>query len=167
MLDYGKHNLGLNLLQGTIETIELKEKFDLIILIQVIAHIYDLNLSIQKISSFLRPGGLILIETWDKDSWTSRIFGKHWHEYSPPYTLNYFSKKTLNYFIEQQDFVLIDGGTPKKSILSNHVKSLISYILNKSKKLKWLSKITNLIPNNVVIPYPSEDLLWALYKKPN
>ncbi|KAF0236774.1 MAG: hypothetical protein FD181_2463 [Prolixibacteraceae bacterium] len=165
MVDYGKQNLGLNLLQGTIEKIELSEKYNLIILIQVVAHIYDLRSSFNKISSILNPGGLILIETWDKDSWTSKLFGKYWHEYSPPSTLNYFSKKTLNLFLKQQDFVLVDRGTPKKSILSNHAKSLILYKLKESKYFKWLSKITNIIPDNVIIPYPSEDLFWALYKQ--
>ena len=165
MVDYGKQNLGLNLQQGTIETIELKEKFDLIIIIQVVAHLYDLNSSINKIFNSLNPGGLILIETWDKDSWTSRILGKHWHEYSPPSTLNYFSKKTLNIFMGQQNFSHITQGTPKKKIHSKHAKSLINHKLMEFKRMNWATVLLKLIPNNVMLPYPSEDLFWALYKK--
>lgn len=165
MVEYGKQNLGLNLINSTIETIELKDRFDLIILIQVVAHISDMSWAINKISEFLNPDGYILIETWDKDSLTSKLFGKYWHEYSPPSTLNYFSKKTLNHFMGQQKFTIIDQGTPRKSIHSKHAKSLISHKLSESKSLKWIAGITRFIPDNMIIPYPSEDLFWALYKK--
>ncbi|MEL4457160.1 class I SAM-dependent methyltransferase [Lutimonas vermicola] len=165
MVDYGRQNLGLNLQQGTIETIELKEKFDLIIIIQVVAHLYDLNCSMNKISNSLNPGGLILIETWDKDSWTSRIFGKYWHEYCPPSTLNYFSKKILNHYMSSHKNLLIDQGTPKKKIHSKHAKSLISHKLMEVKGMNWATVFLKLIPDNVMLPYPSEDLFWALYKR--
>lgn len=165
MVDYGKHNLSLNLIQGTIETFKPVEKYDLIILIQVAAHIYDLNSSFNKISNLLNPNGLILIETWDKDSWTSRILGKHWHEYSPPSTLNYFSKKTLNILMGQQNFSQVAQGTPKKKIHSKHAKSLINHKLSELKGMRWATSIVQLIPDNVMLPYPSEDLFWALYKK--
>lgn len=165
MVEYGKHNLGLNLFQGTIETFELKTKFDLITIIQVAAHINDLNSSVNRMKENLNSGGYILFETWNKDSITARIFGKHWHEYSPPSTLNYFSRKTLTHFMEHENFTLIDHGIPRKSIHSKHAKSLISHKLSESKKLKWMSGITKLIPENLILLYPSEDLFWALYKK--
>ena len=164
MVKYGKQNLGLNLLNGTIETIDLKDKFDLIVLIQVAAHIYNLDISFNRINEYLNPGGHVLIETWDKDSLTAKIFGKYWHEYSPPSTLNYFSKKTLKLFMNQHEFSLIARGIPRKSILSKHAKSLISHTFSESKSLKWIAGITRLIPDNIIIPYPSEDLFWALYK---
>lgn len=165
MVEYGQKNLGLNLIHGTIETIELNDKFDLIILIQVAAHVYDLNSSLSRISSLLKPNGHVLFETWDKDSLTAKIFGENWHEYSPPSTLNFFSKKTLTLLLKRQDFSIVDQGTPKKSIHSRHAKSLVLHKLSESRRLKWMAGITRLIPDNIVIPYPSEDLFWALYSK--
>lgn len=165
MVEYGKKNLGLNLLQSTLETIELEEKFDLIILIQVIAHLNNIDRSIDRLSEFLIPGGHILIETWDKNSLTARFFGKYWHEYSPPSTLNYFSKKSLNHFMNQQSFTLVDEGFPKKSIHSSHAKSLLTHKLKESNMPNWVIGATKLIPGNIIIPYPLKDLFWALYKK--
>ncbi|KAA9039307.1 class I SAM-dependent methyltransferase [Ginsengibacter hankyongi] len=165
MVEYGKNVVGVNIRKGTVETIELEHKFDLIILVQVVAHIYDLQNSIDKIYNLLKPNGKVLIETWDKDSITARIFGKNWHEYSPPSTLNYFSKKTLNQLISQHNFSEVAHGTPKKSIHSKHAKSLIKHKLLESKGLKWMAGMTALIPGNMIIPYPSEDLFWTLYKK--
>jgi len=165
MVEYGKKVVGVNIIKGTIETVELEDKYDLMILIQVMAHIYDLHSSIKTIYNFLKPNGHVLIETWNKDSITARIFRKNWHEYSPPGTLNYFSKKTLNQLMQQNNFSIEAQGRPKKSIHSKHAKSLIKHKLLESKGLKWLARITSLIPGNMIIPYPSEDLFWALYKK--
>lgn len=165
MVEYGKNILGVNINQGTIETVELTDKFDLVILIQVVAHIYNLKSSLKKIHSSLNPGGHVLIETWDKDSFTAKIFGKNWHEFSPPSTLNYFSKKGINQLMSSNGFTIVKQGQPTKKIHSKHAKSLIKYKLQNSKKLKWLAGLTALIPENMILPYPSEDLVWALYKK--
>lgn len=165
MVEYGKKVIGVDIKKGIIETLELEDKFDLAILIQVIAHIYDLPGSMKRIHNFLKPNGHVLIETWNKDSFTARVFGKNWHEYSPPGTLNFFSKKTLDQLMLQHHFTKIADGTPQKSIHSKHAKSLIKHKLLESKGLKWLSGITSLIPGNLLLPYPSEDLFWTLYKK--
>jgi 2-polyprenyl-3-methyl-5-hydroxy-6-metoxy-1,4-benzoquinol methylase len=165
MVEYGKNEVGVNIKTGTIETVEFEEKFDLVILIQAAAHIYDLHNSMKRINAFLNPGGHVLIETWNKDSLTAKVFGRNWHEYSPPGTLNYFSKKTLNQLMLSHDFTKVVEGTPKKSIHSKHAKSLIKHKLLESKGLKWATPLVSLIPDNMIIPYPSEDLFWALFKK--
>lgn len=165
MVEYGKKEIGVNIKKGAIETVELEDNFDLVLLIQVVAHIYDLQNSINRIYNFLKPNGLALIETWNKDSFTAKIFGKNWHEYSPPGTLNFFSKKTLDKLMFSNNFTKIGGGTPKKSIHSKHAKSLIKHKLLESKGLKWLAGTTKIIPGNMILPYPAEDLFWALYKK--
>jgi 2-polyprenyl-3-methyl-5-hydroxy-6-metoxy-1,4-benzoquinol methylase len=165
MVEYGRKVVGVSIKKGTIETVELEGKFDLVVLIQVVAHMYDLQKAFRKIYHLLKPGGCVLIETWNKDSLTARAFGRNWHEYSPPGTLNYFSKRTLNLLMTKNDFSLVKQGTPKKSIHSTHAKSLIKHKLLESKRLKWLAGITSLIPGNMILPYPSEDLFWAFYKR--
>ena len=164
MVEYGVNVIGVNIKKSTIETVVLEKKFDLVIIIQVMAHIYDPQTAMRRIHDFLKPSGHVLIETWDKDSFTAKILGKNWHEYSPPGTLNFFSRKTLNKLLSQHGFSLIKQGSPKKSIHSKHAKSLIKFKLLESKSLKWMAGVTSL-PGNMIIPYPSEDLFWALYKK--
>ena len=165
MVEYGKKTLGLNLLRGTIETAHIEDKFDLIIMVQVMAHLYDLHSSVKKIFDLLKPKGTVLIETWNKDSLTAKLFGKNWHELSPPGTLNFFSKKTLDKLMLHYDFSKVAQGTPKKSIHSSHAKSLIRHKLLESNKLKLFAGITYFIPGNLILPYPAEDLFWVLYKK--
>jgi len=165
MAEYGKNEIGVNIKTGTIGTVEFEEKFDLIILIQVAAHIYDFHNSIKRINGFLKPGGHLLIETWNKDSLTAKLFGKRWHQYSPPGTLNFFSKKSLNQLMMNHGFSIVKSGRPKKNIHSKHAKSLIKHKFPKPKRLKWLPGITSLFPENMILPYPAEDLIWVLYKR--
>jgi SAM-dependent methyltransferase len=167
MAEYGNNILGVIIKNGSIESVKLAEKFDLVILIQVVAHLYNLESSIKNIYSCLNPGGYLLIETWNKDSLSARLFGKSWHEFSPPSTLNYFSKKTLEKLLSDHNFSIVAQGKPRKSIHSEHAKSLLRHKLSEMPMLRWMAGITNLIPDNKLIPYPAEDLFWFLLKKSN
>ena len=149
---------GVDVRQGSLEAFEVDEKFDLISMIQVAADFYDPRAAFEKAYSLLRPDGLLLIETWDRGSMSARIFGKSWHEYSPPSVLNWFTKSGLTTFLSTIGFSYVDGGRPSKKISGGHVRSLLKYRLGDNFLLK-------LIPKKVNFPYPSEDLFWALYKK--
>jgi hypothetical protein len=95
----------------------------------------------------------------------ARIFGSRWHEYSPPTTLNYFDKKTLNILMQKYRFKKIASGKPSKKILSAHAKSLLVYKIRGDKFLsRFFLKIVNFIPDNIKIPYPAGDLFWTLYR---
>lgn len=165
MVNYGKRELGLNLKLGTLESTNLDIKADIVTLVQVIAHLYDLNRSMDVINSILKIGGYVLIETWNKDSVTARMLGRNWHEYSPPSTINYFSKKTLDFLMRRYGFLRIAIGKPRKKIHSTHAKSLLKYKLKTNNSLRWMIGIEKLFPSNKYLSYPAEDLFWALYKK--
>lgn len=154
----GCENFGLEIRQGSLESFETNEKFDLISMIQVAAHFYAPAESFQKAFDLLNENGFLLIETWNRDSISARIFGKNWHEYSPPSVLQWFSEKGLTEFLAKIGFEKIASGRPSKKISGAHARSLLKYRLGDNFMLK-------LIPENVNFPYPSEDLFWALYRK--
>ena len=158
MVDVGTNDLGLDLQQGTLETFETDRKFDLFSMIQVAAHFFDPKLSFERARDLLRPGGHLLIETWDRGSLSARALGKHWHEYSPPTVLHWYSKVWLENYLEANGFRHVSAGRPAKKITGGHVRSLLKY------RLGDLS-LLNLIPESIEFPYPSEDLFWALYRK--
>jgi SAM-dependent methyltransferase len=165
MAGYGKNNLGLDIRVGTVEESGLNIMVDLVLLIQVIAHLYDLDRSMDSINSILKTDGYVLIETWDKDSYLARLFGRRWHEYSPPSTLHYFSRETMDLLMSRYGFRKIAGGRPDKKIHSRHAKSLLCHKLQISRSLRCLTGIEKILPENKYIPYPCEDLFWALYRK--
>jgi SAM-dependent methyltransferase len=165
MAGYGKDNLGLDIRVGTIEESGLNVMVDLGLLIQVIAHLYDLNRSMESINRIVKNEGYLLIETWDKDSYMARLFGRRWHEYSPPTTLNYFSRKTMDFLLSSYGFRKIAGGRPGKKLHSRHARSLLRHKLESSGSLRWLAGIERVLPGKNIFPIPSEDLFWALYRK--
>jgi SAM-dependent methyltransferase len=163
MVKHGRKNLDVDLHHGTLESVRIEQEFDLVLMIQVVAHLYDLKASINSISAKVRPGGYLLIETWNRESLTARILGKNWHEYSPPSTLNFFSKSSLDKWVSNNGFDKVGSGRPKKGISGKHAKTLIKHSVKDSKLFKWLIGLSSIVPDNFVIPYPAEDLFWSLY----
>ncbi len=158
MATFGREQLGLDMRQGSLESLDTDERFDLVSMIQVAAHFFDQKTAFETAYKLLSKDGLLLIETWNRDSISARLFGKNWHEYSPPSVLHWFSKTGLTSFLNGLGFERIGGGWPSKKISGGHVRSLLKYRLGDNFLLKA-------IPEKFNFPYPSEDLFWALYKK--
>lgn len=166
MADYGRSQLNLSIHTGSLETASLDEAYDLVSMIQVIPHFYDLHQALQAASERTNPGGYWLIETWNRDSWSARILKRHWHEYSPPSVLRWFSPADLSLLVKQYGFELVATGRPKKWLRASHAKSLLRFKLKSMGLLgRMLSKLLTLIPGHITIPYPAEDLFWGLYRK--
>ena len=156
--EFGHENFGLNIRRGSFETFETAEKFDLISMIQVAAHFYNPPQAFRKAFDLLNENGFLLIETWNRDSISAKIFGKKWHEYSPPSVLQFYTEKILTNYLESIGFEKTAGGRPAKKISGAHAKSLLKHKIGDNFLLK-------LIPDKLNFPYPSEDLFWALYQK--
>lgn len=156
--EYGRNELGLDIVETTFEDFKTDEKFDLISMIQVIPHFYGQRQAFKNAANLLKKDGLLLIETWNRNSVSAKLFGKKWHEYSPPSVLQWYSLEGLTDFVKKFNFKKVAHGRPSKNISGKHVKSLIKYKLGNSFLL-------DLIPNKVNFPYPSEDLFWVLYRK--
>ena len=120
MIKIGNEEFGLNINRSSLEKFEPAEKFDLISLIQVIGHLYDLHKSIENISKILSKEGLVLVESWDMASWYAKILGKNWHEYSPPTVLHWFSKITLQNLFTQHGFKPCEK---RKTFQKNFIKT--------------------------------------------
>src|ERR1041384_3040675 len=90
MAAYGRQHLELDLRCGPLENFDEKtgeksdEKFDLVSMIQVAAHFYQPRKAFENAARLLAPNGHLLIETWNRGSFSARVLGRHWHEYSPP-----------------------------------------------------------------------------------
>lgn len=158
MAKFGAKALGLHIARGSFERFRSKDKFDLISMIQVAAHFYDPLAAFSKARDLLEDDGVLLVETWNRGSLSARLFGRNWHEYSPPSVLQFFSEKGLSEFLGTLGLERIGGGRPSKKISGAHARSLLRYRIGESRLLK-------LIPERVNFPYPSEDLFWGAFRK--
>ena len=164
MTSYGRNNLGLHMETGSLENFSTSQRFDLVSMIQVIAHFSDIRKALQKAADITRNDGFWLIESWNRESWVARVLGEHWHEYSPPSVLHWFSPSGLNRLAAQYGFSEVARGRPAKRLNGSHVKSLLGYKLQNS-PLGWLQGGLKIIPDQMVIPYPTFDLFWMLFQK--
>ena len=165
MANYGCQKLGLPIQVGSLEDLDSGDRFDLVSMIQVISHFFDLRQALEKAAEITKPNGYWLIETWNRDSWTAKISGQNWHEYSPPSVLHWFSPQDLEQIANQLGFYKVASGRPSKWINGAHVKSLLRYKLKRSLLGKFVSKLLGIIPDQLPIPYPAEDLFWMLLQK--
>lgn len=165
MAEYARTHLNLQVDAGTLEQLSSNDSYDLISMIQVVAHFFDLEQAFQTANLHTNPGGYWLIETWNRESWMARLLGKNWHEYSPPSVLQWFSPRGIRQIAAQYGFHEVAYGRPAKWINGAHAKSLLRYKLKGAPFESVLSKCLKLIPNNFSIPYPAEDLFWILLQK--
>lgn len=86
---------GLECYHGTIDTIEIKEKFDIVILSQAIEHQYDINSFFSACKKLLNPGGIILFITPNLDSIYRKKYGDSWINWHAPYHNILLSRKGL------------------------------------------------------------------------
>lgn len=160
MAKFGGARLNLEIIGGDLESFQTAEKFRLISMIQVVAHFHDPRRAFRNAFELLEPHGFLLIETWNRASLTARVFGRNWHEYSPPSVLQWFSRQGLDDFLGELNFAKIAHGRPSKKISGAHVKSLLKYRLGEK-----ISRLLKIIPDKINFPYPAEDLFWAIYQK--
>lgn len=165
MVEHATNELGLTVHAGNFEDYSFVEQFDLVFAKQVVAHFTDLSLTGSQLAAAVRPGGHLIVETWNHRSWSARFLGHLWHEYSPPSVWQWFSRLSLANWLNQYGFVEEAIGHPKKYISGEHAASLLDYKLASfpgERALRWIPK---LVRKKKAYRYPAEDLFWAIYRR--
>ena len=164
MAAYGRNELNLDIRTDSLETFETDERFDLINMIQVIGHVYDLDKAFHNITHLLKQNGLVLVESWDMNSIIARMLGKRWHEYSPPSVVHWYSDKTLISLFKHYGFEIIAKGYPLKKISAEHA---FSFLEEKTSNFifKKLTNSMNRLIKKLTFIYPLFDAKWYIFKK--
>ena len=165
MAKFAVEQLGLTVTSTSLEAFSPDKAYDLVTMIQVIAHIADVRSALQKVADLTACDGYVLIETWNRESWTARVFGKNWHEYSPPSVLHWFTPPGLRQLMVHFGFCEVVVGRPGKWLTGRHAKSLLQHKLEQSRLGRLCRGGVKIIPDGLAIPYPAEDLFWALFRK--
>ncbi len=122
-------NLGLNTYNGDFSIAEnIEEKFDVIMLWEVIEHLQDLDLFLKIAYDKLKVGGKLILSTPNynkiynyKNRQTDQIF-----QDAPPIHLNFFTKENIKNVFEINNFNNIKAKTKKTPYLN--AKSFSFYI---------------------------------------
>ena len=163
---YARERFGLNVEAASLENWSTARTFDLVTMLQVLPHFLDPVQALTKCAEeLLGCGGYLLIETWNRDSWTARLWGKSWHEYSPPSVLHWFSKDSIVSLSNELGFDYVAHGRPSKWINGEHAKSLLRSKADVSFGNRLLASLARMVPDSLSIPYPAVDLFWILLRR--
>lgn len=165
MARWARDRLALNVANCSLEDFVPSRTFDVVSLIQVIAHFRDPRAALSRCSDLVREGGYVLIETWDRLSLTARSFGRDWHEYSPPSVLHWFSVDGVRRLGASLGLQSVARGRPRKMLSIGHAKSLLAYKSRESLVSTIGSGILKRLPDRLTVPYPFDDVFWILLKK--
>ena len=165
MARFAGDRLGLDVRCGALETVDLRAQADCIVMIQVVAHLFDLRSAFDAAERATESDGAWLVQTWNGASFTARLFGPNWHEWSPPSVRHVFTPQSLDRLAASYGMSRIASGRPKKTLIAGHAKSLLKEKALTSFPARVLALAAGPIPDDVTLPYPAEDLFWALYRR--
>jgi 2-polyprenyl-3-methyl-5-hydroxy-6-metoxy-1,4-benzoquinol methylase len=103
---YARETYGLDVKTGCLETLNLPAaSVDAVVMADVVEHLTDPRTTVQHIHRVLRPGGRLLLLTPDAGSVMARLFGPRWWGLLDDHYF-YFSRQTLQRFLEREGFAL-------------------------------------------------------------
>lgn len=165
MATYAVRELGLEVVCAPVEIAELGQDIDVINMIQVLPHLIDPLGVVRSLTRHLRPGGMLLVETWDRGSTSARLWGQRWHEYDPPRVLHWFDRDGLSKMMEQAGLSCVADGRPKRYITALHARSLVEHTLGDGLAAAALTSPLKLFPDRFRLRYPGDDLFWMLFRR--
>ena len=102
---YARDQFGLDVRTGTFENTSFdSHQFDVVTLWDVLEHLTDPVLTLEKISKIIRPGGMLILHLPNPDSREAKTFGPYWVGWDLPRHLNLFSFNRLAGLLKLQGF---------------------------------------------------------------
>lgn len=93
---------------GSIESYDQEEDFfDLITAFAVIEHLTDPRFLVTWAYQHLKPGGVLLLMTGDRESNTAQEMGANWPLYAPKEHVSFFSSRSLIHLVEHAGFKIV------------------------------------------------------------
>lgn len=118
---YARATYGLNIVTDTLRPDSFPpESFDVITAFQVFEHLPFPGQDLRHLHAMLRPGGLMLIEVPNIDTWSVRLLRAR-HRHFVPDHLNFFSAETLGRLLTATGFVVVEHYFPTRRMSVRHL----------------------------------------------
>lgn len=92
---------GAEVFVGGIEQISAERKFDCILAVQVIEHVYQPSAFVKQLINHTQPRGHTIIATPDMGGVLRKAMGRHWPSFKIPEHVGYFDFRTLSRLMEK------------------------------------------------------------------
>lgn len=90
-----------------IEQFEPIEKYDVVVLSNVLEHSLDPGAMLQRIHRLLNPNGQVWISCPNSRSWLRSVFGRYWINWHVPFHVVHFSPDTLREILKKSQFEIV------------------------------------------------------------
>jgi SAM-dependent methyltransferase len=106
MVDLARRRLGLHAVaRGGFEALDSwKDPVDIVALFDVIEHLADPIAELRRCARVLRPGGILVLQTQDLDSWARRLLGRRWPHFKQLEHVYHFDRRTLAELLRRSGF---------------------------------------------------------------
>jgi len=106
--DYGRRHYGVTIQSGDGDREAFDPcSFDIVTMWDVLEHLEDPRAVVRSVASWLKPGGVLALNTIDNGSVGARLAGEHWRHIAPPHHLQYFTRASLTGLLRDNGFRVI------------------------------------------------------------
>jgi len=111
---YARSKLKINVLTDTMRA-ELfpNNFFDVVTSFQVFEHLPDPGMVLEYLNNFQKPGGIIMIEIPNINTWGVRVFGKNHRHFNPDH-INFFSESTITKLLKTHGYQWVETYSPAR-----------------------------------------------------
>lgn len=141
-----------NFFIGAFTEVEIKEKFDFVLAIGLLAHVPSVSGCLSRINSMLAPRGKAIIQFSDYDKWLTRFNIKKASKYG--YPINHLSYGSMKQLITTSGFEIIEE--VRFSFLLPGMGKLPDSFLYRYSKVFW---------RNGLLSQLGTDIIWVLTRK--
>lgn len=165
---YAREQLGVEIETASMEEVEFEDNsFDVILVFHVIAHVTNPLTALRKLHRWLRPGGLLTVESPRQDTLAFRLLGRRERNVVDSWRLYFFDRSTLPAILEKGGFEILSHEYPSRSV----TMSRIWVNVGKMTHLHWLSRFgesmaSSKINKRLAIPINMRGLLRLYARKP-
>ena len=107
---------GVSVFYGGLSSMDQLPIYDAINMRHSIEHMTDPLKELLCAFKLLKNHGVLCVSTPNCHGIHAYVYGKRWPHWSPPYHLNFYSKKSLNALVRQAGFTILRYGTEELSI---------------------------------------------------
>jgi SAM-dependent methyltransferase len=139
---------------------------DAVVMFDVVEHLTNPNLGLQKIYSMLNAGGVVAFATPDAGSLWARVWNNKWHALVPPQHINIFSLKNIKKLLAQNGFTVVHAGHYGKRFSLPYIFRLLHTWLKielMARTASWCGRSSVL--KNISIPINVGDTMFVVAKK--
>lgn len=111
------HVAGAEIICGEITSLPAEQQYDVCVFCDVIEHVRDPCLFLERVYNLLSPGGVVFVATPTLDSWSARVLKSRWMEFKAEH-LFYFKSSTLQTLLIESGFgrIIERAGTKTLSV---------------------------------------------------